>query len=186
MELAWWLVGEHDDAVGRLTKQILELVPADRRRERLPGANSVDWTVFHVARHASLALRVLGHETLMSDSLLAGHGVELRQASAGLQETEQPFLAELETPELEAYSLSVLDEVRAFLAHADAASLAATPDVPGALHAAGLDAAGFDWLYRQWSEPNTLLRWPLTGHVTHHVGELTGVRNQLGLSPFRS
>ena len=188
MDLASWLVAEHDDAVHRLTKQILALVPAERRRERMPGANSVDWTTFHVARHAALALRVVGHETVMSDSLIAGFDPAVTAPSAGLQEVEQPWLTLIETPELEAYALSVLDEVRAFLTHSDAASLAvdAATNTPAALRAAGLDEVEFDWLYEQWSTPNTLLRWPLTGHITHHVGELTGVRNQLGLSPFRS
>lgn len=185
MDLAGWLVAEHDDAVARLTKQILELVPADRRRERLSGANSVDWTTFHLARHASLALRVLGREPAMSDSLLAGLDPEVTAPGAGLRETEQPELVKIDTPTLEAYALSVLDEVRAFLTHADAASLAVTVDAPAALRAAGLDEGDFDWLYRQWSVRHVILRWPLTGHITHHVGELTGVRNQLGLSPFR-
>jgi len=185
MDLASWLIGEHDDAMLRLSKQILEIVPAERRRERLPGANSVDWTTFHIARHASLALRVVGHEPLMSDALLAGYDPAVTEPSAGLQEGEQPFLTLIETPELEAYALSVMDEVRAFLTRADATTLATTPDATTALRAMGLDEAEFDWLYRQWSSPNTLVRWPLTGHITHHVGELTGVRNQLGLSPFR-
>ncbi len=187
MDLASWLVTEHDDAVHRLTKQILEVVPAEHRRDRMPGANSIDWTTFHVARHAALALRVIGHETVMSNSLLAGVDPAVTAPSAGLQEVEQPWLALIETPELEAYALSVLDEVRAYLTHADPESLAvdATPDAATALREAGLDEVEFDWLYQQWSTPGTVLRWPLTGHVTHHVGELTGVRNQLGFSPFR-
>lgn len=186
MELADWLVIEHDDAVFRLTKQILEVVPTERRRERVSGANSIDWTLFHVARHASLALRVAGHEPLMSDSLLSDVDPAVSAPSAGLQEVEQPFLAMIATPELEAYSLAVIDELRAFLTHSDAASLDVSEDAAASLREFGLDESAFDWLYRQWSTPNTLLRWPLTGHITHHVGEMTGVRNQLGLSPFRS
>ena len=188
MDLASWLVAEHDGAVHRLTAQILAVVPAERRRERIPGANSIDWTTFHIARHAALALRVVGHEPVMSDSLIAGCDPAVTAPSAGLQEVEQPWLALIDTPELEAYALSVLDEVRAYLTHSDAASLAldATPDTTAALRAAGLDDTEFDWLYGQWSAPHTVLRWPLTGHLTHHVGELTLVRNQMGLSPFRS
>ena len=185
MELSSWLVAEHDDAMQRLSGQILDIVPAERRRERLPGANSVDWTVFHIARHASLALRVLGHDPAMSDALLAGAAAEVTAPSAGLQETEQPWLAQIETPQLEAYSLSVLDEVRAFLSRQDAAGVDVAPDVTAALRTAGLDEQQFGWLYQQWSTPHLLFRWPLTGHIIHHVGELTGVRNQMGLSPFR-
>lgn len=186
MDVSSWLVAEHDDAQRRLSMQILEIIPADQRRSRLPGANSVDWTVFHLARHASLALRVLGHDPAMSDALLEGAPAEVTAAGAGLQETQQPMLDEIGTPQLEAYALSVFDEVRAFLSHQDAVSLAIQPDVPAALRAAGLDEQEFGWVYEQWSAPQLLFRWPLTGHIIHHVGELTGVRNQMGLSPFRS
>jgi hypothetical protein len=186
MDLGSWLVAEHDDAQHRLSTQILEVVPAERRRERLPGANSVDWTVFHVARHAGLALRVLGHDPAMSDALLDGVPAEVAAPSAGLQETQQPLLDAIDTPQLEAYALSVFDEVRAFLGHQDAASIDVLPDVAAALRRAGLDEQEFDWVYRQWSTPHVLYRWTLGGHITHHIGELTGVRNQMGLSPFRS
>jgi hypothetical protein len=30
-----------------------------------------------------------------------------------------------------------------------------------------------------------LVRWPLIGHITNHVGEMISTRNQQGLSPFR-
>jgi hypothetical protein len=183
MELGSWLVAEHDDAQRRLSKQILEVIPAERRRERLPGGNSVDWTVLHLARHASLALRVLGHDPAMSDALLDGMPPEVTSPSAGLQEAEQPWLSEIETPQLEAYALSVLDEARAYLSRQDAASLDVQPDVATALRTAGVDEQEFGWLYEQWAAPHVLFRWPLTGHIIHHVGELTGVRNQLGLRP---
>jgi hypothetical protein len=28
------------------------------------------------------------------------------------------------------------------------------------------------------------VRWPLTGHLTNHVGEMIATRNRMGLSPF--
>ncbi|CAN5164296.1 hypothetical protein BH09ACT3_BH09ACT3_00530 [soil metagenome] len=60
MDLHDWLVSEFDDSTARLRGQVLDLVPRDRQLERMPGANSISWSAFHVARHAALALRVAG------------------------------------------------------------------------------------------------------------------------------
>ena len=184
MDLSTWLVAEHDDSVQRLTKQILGVIPVERRREVIPGANSIDWTTFHIARHARLALLVLGHPTVMSDSLLRGLEPAISAPDAGLHEVGRPWLDLIESAQIEAYSLSVLDEARAFLTRLDPAD--DTPvDTTARLRAAGIDEESFDWLYRQWAQPHFVLRWVLVGHATHHVGELTVVRNQMGLSPFR-
>ncbi len=183
MDVSSWLVAEHDDAVFRLTTQLLELVPLERRRTRLAEGNSIDWNLFHIARHVTLGLRVLGHEPAMSESLIAGIAPELTSPGAGLQEAEQPWLELIDSELLETYALSVLDEVRAFLSRPSVVE--ATPDVAAGLRAAGIDEVRHDWLYRQWSTPNFLLRWVLVGHITFHVGEATGLRNQLGFSPFR-
>jgi hypothetical protein len=184
MELASWLIAEHDDSVNRLSKQILGVVPVERRREVIAGANSIDWTTFHIARHARLGLMVLGHPTPMSDSLLEGLDPAVSAPNAGLHEIGRPWLEFIESSQIEAYALSVLDELRAFLTRLDVAS--DTPiDTTAALRAAGIDESDFGWLYRQWAQPHFVLRWALVGHVTHHVGELTVIRNQMGLSPFR-
>ena len=184
MELASWLVAERDDSVQRLAKQILGVIPVERRREVMPGANSIDWTTFHLARHARLALTVLGHPTLMSDSLLRGFAPAVSGAEAGLHEVQQPVLDLIDSDRVEAYALSVLDEARVFLTRVDVADESPI-DTTESLRAAGIDEADFDWLYRQWAQPHFVLRWVLVGHVTHHVGELTVIRNQMGLSPFR-
>ncbi|MFC5501432.1 hypothetical protein ACFPJ4_04160 [Lysinimonas soli] len=186
MDLSTWLVDELDDTVLRLSTQVLEIVPAEVRRERFPGGNSIDWAVFHVARHAALALRVAGHDPAMSDSLLAGLDPSVTAPASGLHEVQQPFLEFIETPLLEAYALSVLDEVRAYLSHLDEATLEVAPDVAGGLRSAGIDEGEFGWLYSMWSASRGfLVRWPMIGHVTNHVGEMIATRNQLGLSPFR-
>jgi hypothetical protein len=188
MELASWLVAEHDDSVNRLSKQILGVIPVERRREVISGANSIDWTTFHIARHARLALMVLGHPTLMSDSLLEGLDPAVSAADAGLHEVGRPWLEFIESAQIEAYSLSVLDEVRAFLTRLDSVggpALDAPVDTTAGLRAAGIDEIDFEWLYRQWALPYFVPRWALVGHATHHVGELTVIRNQMGLSPFR-
>jgi hypothetical protein len=184
MELASWLVAEHDDSVQRLAKQILGVIPVERRREVISGANSIDWTTFHIARHARLGLRVLGHPTPMSDSLLEGLDPAVSSPDAGLHEVGRPWLEFIESAQIEAYAFAVLDEVRAFLTKLDATHDAPV-DTTAGLRAAGIDELDFDWLYRQWALPHFVPRWVLVGHVTHHVGELTVIRNQMGLSPFR-
>ena len=57
--------------------------------------------------------------------------------------------------------------------------------------AAGLSRAGIGeddvpWLRRMWTgKPAAwLIRWPLTGHIGNHVGEMLATRNRMGLSPF--
>ena len=188
MELANWLVAEHDDSVNRLSKQILGVIPVERRREVISGANSIDWTTFHIARHARLALRVLGHPTPMSDTLLQGLDPNVSSPDAGLHEVGRPWLEFIESAQIEAYAFCVLDEVRAFLTKVDAAGglpMDTLVDTAAGLRAAGIDETDFEWLYRQWALPHFVLRWALVGHATHHVGELTVIRNQMGLSPFR-
>jgi hypothetical protein len=185
MDLASWLVAEHDDSMFRLTTQLLEVVPHEHRRRRIAGSNSIDWTLYHIARHATLGLRVAGHDPAMSDSLLAGVAAELTAPDAGLQEPEQPWLELIDSELIETYLLSVLDEVRAFLARTSEFESEAVSAVSAGLRAAGIDEEQYGWLYRQWSAPHLLRRWVLVGHVTFHVGEASGVRNQLGFSPFR-
>ena len=186
MDLSAWLVAELDDTVQRLRSQVIDIVPPERRRERLPGANSIGWATFHVARHAALALRVSGGDLAASDALLAGLDPSLSSASAGLHEVQQPVLDLIETPQIDGYALAVFGEVRGYLASVGEHSFAEAVDVATELERIGLDADQFGWLYGLWAQPDGfLVRWPMLGHVTNHVGEMIALRNQMGLSPFR-
>jgi hypothetical protein len=75
---------------------------------------------------------------------------------------------------------------RRHLAALDADDLEVIPDTAAALAQAGVPVDTFDWLYRLWSDKpaSFLVRWPLIGHVTTHVGEMVATRNRMGLSPF--
>ncbi|CAN5232236.1 hypothetical protein BH09ACT6_BH09ACT6_12480 [soil metagenome] len=188
MNVSQYLVDELDDTARRLTGQILELVPLDRHQERLPGANSITWITFHVARHAALALSIVNGTAGHPDPRLEGFVSEATLGGNGLQEVQQPFAESLVPAAVNAYAESVLADVRSFLLTVTEENLHDLPDVETALAAAGIEADTFDWLYRMWADQPVafLIRWPLVGHVTHHVGELTGLRNQMGLSPFRT
>ncbi|MCU1479648.1 MAG: hypothetical protein JWQ19_434 [Subtercola sp.] len=187
MNISQYLVSELDDTVSRLRTQILGLVPRERQLERLPGANSVTWIVYHVARHAALALSVATGTPGIHDSRLDVFGPVATRGGNGLQEVQQPFTDSLDPAEVEAYALRVFADVRTYLLSLTQGELDALPDVEAALDSAGIEHDTFDWLYRLWADQPVafLVRWPLIGHLTHHVGELTGMRNQMGLSPFR-
>jgi hypothetical protein len=187
MNVSDYLVAEHDEAISRLRAGILTIVPLERQLERLPGANSVTWITFHVAQHAALALSIVTETAGIRDPRLDAFDPRATIGGSGLQEVQQPFTDSLDPETVNAYALSVFADVRAYLDTVTEATLDALPDVEAALDAAGVEHDTFDWLYRMWADQPIafLLRWPLTGHLTHHVGELTGLRNQMGLSPFR-
>jgi hypothetical protein len=186
MDLSTWLVAELDDTVARWSNQVVGLVPAGARRDRLPEANSIDWATFHVARHAALALRVVGADLGASDAVLESLDASLAAPSAGLHEVQQPVLDLIDTSHVDRYASAVFEELRNYLGGIDSHSITAEVDVVTELERIGLDSGQFGWLYNLWATPNGfLVRWPMIGHITHHVGEMISLRNQMGLSPFR-
>jgi len=187
MDLSQWLVAELDDTTARLRGQVLDLVPRERQLERMPGGNSISWAVFHVARHAALALRVAGFLEPGPDERLASFDPRAVAGGAGLQEVEQPWAAEFDPVAVDGFASSVLGDVRRYLGGLSPAALDERPDVESGLEACGIEPEEFGWLYGMWGgQPlGFLVRWPLIGHVTNHVGEMISTRNQLGLSPFR-
>ncbi|MCU1415271.1 MAG: hypothetical protein JWN80_2611 [Microbacteriaceae bacterium] len=175
MELTDYLVFQFDDTVARHRAQVLDLVPRDRQKDRLPGGNSIAWATYHVGRHAALALDVLGRRSAT---------VALSPPGEGLQEVEQDWLADVSPEEADSYATAVFAEVRAYLSTGP--DLGSRPDVAAGLRASGIDENVFGWLYRMWDQPVAfLVAWPLTGHISNHVGEMIATRNQMGLSPFR-
>ncbi|MCU1478326.1 MAG: hypothetical protein JWQ64_3019 [Subtercola sp.] len=188
MNISEFLVAEHDEAVSRLRSQILAIVPLDRQLERLPGANSVTWITYHVARHAALALSVVTETAGIRDPRLNAFEPRATVGGAGLEEMQQPFADSLDPATVNAFTLSVFADVRSFLETVTESTLDDLPDIEDALDAAGVEHDTFEWMYRMWADQPVafLLRWPLASHLTHHVGELTGLRNQMGLSPFRA
>lgn len=186
MHLAAWLVAEHDDTAARWRDQVLAVVPPEARLTRLPNGNSMRWTMYHVARHAALALDVVRERAGSPDPRLAGFPPEATAGGAGLQEVEQAWAADLDADAVVDHLAAVLDDVRAHLASIEPDGLDRRVDVRGGLRAAGVSERDFGWLHAQWDGPVAfLVRWPMLGHVTHHVGELITIRNLLGHSPFR-
>jgi len=167
MHVKAWIDEELADAEARLAHQVLRLVPARQRGETPPGGgNSIAWTLFHLARHAELAVAVLTGDPPRH------HGGD------GLQETEHP----VDVGDAGAHAQEILAAARAVLPGVD---LDARPDAAGMLRRSGVPHETFSWLYEQWEgQPAAFfVRWPLVGHVQNHLGEAIATRNRLGLSP---
>jgi hypothetical protein len=188
VDLTQWLVAEHDETAVRLRGQVLDLVPAGRRAERPGGGNPILWSTFHLTRHAALALDVLepGAAPPAPDWLpqLAGPDASAVPV-AGLEEAPAPWAGELPAAEVDTYLNQVLDHVRGFLAN-PGLDFYAVPDVAFGLGRAGIGPDDVPWLRRMWTgqQASWIIRWPLTGHIGNHVGEMLATRNRMGLSPF--
>jgi hypothetical protein len=188
VDLTQWLVAEHDDTAARLHGQVLELVPAGRRMERPGGGSPILWNTFHITRHAALALDVLspGAAPPVPDWLprLAGLAAGAVPV-AGLEEAPASWADELPAGGVDVYLNQVLVRAREFLAD-PGLDFDAVPDVAVGLDRAGVGENDVPWLRRMWTgKPAAwLIRWPLTGHIGNHVGEMLATRNRMGLSPF--
>lgn len=187
-DLRAWVVAELDETTQRLRHQVLELVPAERRLEAPGGGSSIMWNLFHVARHAALALAVLTDRP-EADGWAGPLADDLRlkvPGGSGLEEAEQPWVGELDPGGVEADLLAVLGRARRFVVRKAVGEMDQRPDVTAALVAAGVDLERFGWLAGQWQghAVSFFVRWPLIGHVGNHVGEMVATRNRLGLSPF--
>lgn len=174
IDLRSWLTQELDEATARLQRQVFELVPRERRRERPGGGSSIAWTTFHLTRHAELAL-----------AILTGSAPE-RLGGDGLGETEEPLLDNLDAALLEDQAIGVLGAARRFVATLTPAELDTVPDAGGALERAGVPRDRYGWLFDQWiGQPaGFFLRWPVIGHTINHTGEMIATRNRMGLNPF--
>jgi len=178
-DLRTWLSTEAAELEQRLRRQVLDLVPFERRDEQPGGGNSVTWGLFHVATHVDLALAVLGTPR-------AEGPADDRRAWGGLEEAEAPWSSDLDPAGVEVHLLASVEATRAWLATSPLELLDGVPDAGAALLGAGVDPDRFAWLFAQWSQQagSFFVRWPLLGHVGNHIGELVAVRNRLGLSPF--
>lgn len=183
MDIATWLVSSLDDTVQRMRAQVLDIVPLDRRQERFPDGNPIVWTAYHSARHAEVALRVLGAESAADRDGIPSAALE---PGEGLQEVARPWVTDLDPVVVDRYTADVLDDVRRVLAGLTLDDLDRPVDVAAGIAAEGIDTEQWAWLVRTWGTTVAdLVRWPLLAHITHHVGEMITVRNLMGLSPFR-
>lgn len=184
MRLGDYLVHDLDDTLARERAQVLDIVPASMWGDRLPESNSIAWALVHTARHATLALQAVGADAGVPDVAAVAKGAP---AGGGLQEVQQAWFEDVDPHAAAAFHDTVFARVRDYLGTVDEKALDRIPDTATALAAQGVDEGEFGWLHAQWiGKPVAFfVRWPLTTHLAHHVGETITYRNQRGLSPFR-
>jgi hypothetical protein len=186
VDLSQWLVDDLDDITSRFHNQVQAQVPPPRRAEPHGGGTSILWNTFHIARHASLALSIL---TAQADEIrpawLGALVADVGSVGAGLQEAAEPWSPVLTTAGVDGYLEDVLARANAYLT-AGPIDFDAVPNTAEALKAARVDRDEFGWIYQTWSGKSAawLVRWPVLGHSTSHLGEMLATRNRMGLSPF--
>jgi hypothetical protein len=188
MDLRSWIIADIESLHDRLAKGFIGLMPATRWRERVDGGGlapvSIAW---HLARHHDVAVNaVVRGAPEVLDSWRADIGIT-RDTWRGLSESEDPELVdELDTEAVGRYLLAVLAASMAWLTTSALPDLAAVPDSARALAALGAPTDRFDWLYKLWRDKpvSFFLRWEAIGHGYNHLGELTSIRNRMGLRSF--
>ena len=188
MDLRSWIVADIDSLHGRLEKGVVGLMPAARWRERVDGGGlapvSIAW---HVARHHDIAVNAVVRRTPeVLDDWRDEVGIS-GDTWRGLSESEDLDLVDELDPEgVGRYLLAVLEGSIAWLTVNALPDLSAVPDSATALLALGTPVDSFDWLYKMWDRKpvSFYLRWEAIGHGYNHLGELTSIRNRMGLRSF--
>ena len=189
MDLRDWLVSDHAGILGRFDQGIAPHVPRERWTEQADaGGTSIAALLYHLSRHQDLAVHVVCRGV---DAVWTHHadalGVSDRSPSAGLSESEDRALtAALDLDAVDTYARAVAAATESWFTSLDTAVLDTVPATGDLLEAAGVRSADVPWLHSMWGgrPVSWLLQWPGIGHGHAHVGEITSIRNRLGLSPF--
>jgi hypothetical protein len=173
----------------RLFDGVLARIPEQLWAEPLGGGSSLNHLLLHLARHQDLAVNTAIRNR---PPLFAEHrsalGLDGAPPGAGLGETEaRAVTAELPPDALRDYVTAVFEQSNGWLTRVGSMALDTVPDTARRLsQLADLPRDDFGWLYSMWTEKAVwwLVQWPVIGHGHNHVGEATGLRNRMGLSPF--
>jgi len=189
VDLQQWIANDHASVRTRFENAIGVHVPTNRWKDTGVGS-SIAWLLFHTTLHQDLALNTAtrNHPPMVADHRDA-LGIATLPATAGLAEAEDATVTEaLDLGALATYVAAVNDGTTAWI---DTMSLMALDSIPTSSwrleHKAGIPAEGdFGWLHAMWADKpvSWLVQWECIGHGHAHVGEMVGVRNRLGLSPF--
>ena len=205
MDLQQWIADDHASVLTRFENAIGVRVPVSRwkdhgrqeqgRQEQGTNDNggttpSIAWLLFHMTYHQDLALNtgVRNHPPLLEQHR-AGLGLAGFAPAAGLTESEDLAVTEaLDLGALRRYADVVNASTQDWI---DDISILALDSIPTSSwrleHKAGIPAENdMSWLHAMWTDKpvSWLVQWECIGHGHTHVGEMTGIRNRLGLSPF--
>ena len=189
MNLREWIRHDHASVRTRFEQSIVAQVPRARWTDTDHG-NSIAWLVLHATYHQDLALNtaVRNRPPLLDEHRhrlgLGGH-----DATAGLSEAEDPAVTlALDLDELDAYRVAVHDSTSAWIGETSSMALDTTPPAGHRLERrVGITATGpLSWLHAMWTGKPVawFVQWECIGHGHTHNGEMTALRNRMGLSPF--
>lgn len=190
MDLKTWIDTDHASIATRFESAIVGHVTQRHWKSHSDGGSSIAWLVFHMTYHHDLALNtaIRNHPPLLAEHRDA-IGLGRFDPSAGLSESEdREVTAALRLDELRTYVDAVDAGAQAWIDHISIMALDSIPEASWRLeHKAGIPADGpLSWLHAMWAGKTVawFVQWECIGHRHAHVGEMVGVRNRLGLSPF--
>ena len=207
MDLRTWITTDLAAVRTRFRNGIVAHVPAERWTARLGTeltdgsdragrsgstgrpSSSIAGLLFHMSYHHDLAINtaVLGRRPLLvahRDAL----GIAEVTPAGGLAEREDPDLVDaLATAALLDYADAVIATTLDWMGHVAITAFDSIPDASWRIEQeAGVRRDDVPWLHDMWSgKPvSWFVQWEAIGHGHTHVGEMTGLRGQLGHSPF--
>ena len=191
MDLQQWIATDHASVTTRFDNSIGQHVPQQYWKDGGPGGGpSIAWLLFHMTYHQDLALNTAVRDQV---PLLQEHrtavGLAAFVPSAGLSEAEETDVVEaLDVHGLDEYVALVNTSTASWIETMSIMALDSRPEASWRLeHKAGIAADGdLAWLHRLWTDKpvSWFIQWECIGHGHNHVGEMIGIRNRLGLSPF--
>jgi hypothetical protein len=195
VDLEQWIASDHASVLTRFDNAIGTRVPINRWKDGgVSGEGgpmpSIAWLLFHTTFHQDLALNtgIRNHAPLLHEHRDA-LGLSAMSAWAGLSESEDRSVTDaLDLALLHQYVREVNAATAAWIDHISLLALDSVPNNSWRLeHHAGIPAEGeMSWLHTMWTDMpvSWLVQWECIGHGHAHVGEMTGIRNRLGFSPF--
>lgn len=195
MDLQQWIANDHASVLTRFENAIGVRVPTSRWKDHVGDGDggssaSIAWLLFHTTYHQDLALNtaVRNHAPLLEQHREA-LGLQGFAPWAGLTEAEDLAVTEaLDLVALRHYVELVNGSTQDWI---DDMSILALDSIPTSSwrleHKAGIAPDGeLQWLHTMWTDKpvSWLVQWECIGHGHTHVGEMVGIRNRLGLSPF--
>jgi hypothetical protein len=124
--------------------------------------------------------------------LMVGHrqalGLDGCETHGGLPEREDPDItAAIDVVALQAYASAVGQATDEWLGRVATMAFDSIPDASWRLeHLGGVTEKSVPWLHALWNSKTVgwFVQWEAVGHSYTHLGEMTAIRGQLGLSPF--
>ncbi len=189
MDLKRWITGEYGGIRTVFNMGVLNAVPKEKLAEKpSPGANSIAWLVWHLARTEDVAINSVVRgipQVLTRDDWPARLGISRTEMGTGFSDDEvADFSSAVNIDELLAYWQAVGHETEAWLRDVEAPALDEVPDVAARLaQAPAFVSPAASWVTGLWANKpaSFFLGWVTIGHAYLHIGEMQAVRGQLGI-----